>query len=147
MSTYSNWLEVKTAFEESDDFRSVSNKSICYEKFFQWASKQHLTPVRKIEKIKTGNIEINQERREILLNGREVKMPRKIFSLLVFLASNPGRVFSREDILKNVWGNDIVVLDRTVDVHIWNLRKIIGMDSIESIKGAGYRFIQREKSA
>ena len=75
-------------------------------------------------------------------NGKEdeVRLPRKEFELLYFLASHPGKVFSRQEILDEVWGPDVYVVDRTVDVHIRKIRKKVGSALIETVKGVGYRF-------
>lgn len=70
----------------------------------------------------------------------EMRLPRKEFELLYFLASHPGKVFSRQKILNNVWGPDVYVVDRTVDVHIRKIREKIGSSLIETVKGVGYRF-------
>ncbi len=72
--------------------------------------------------------------------GVDLKLPRKEFELLFFLAASPGRVFSRGELLDQVWGADVFVVDRTVDVHIRKIREKIGMDYIETVKGVGYRF-------
>jgi two-component system alkaline phosphatase synthesis response regulator PhoP len=69
-------------------------------------------------------------------------LPRKEFELLSYLISKPGRVFTREDIYDNVWGNDIVVGDRTIDVHIRKLREKIGSEHIDTVKGVGYKFVK-----
>lgn len=69
----------------------------------------------------------------------ELRLPRREFELLYFLASHPGRVFSRQEILDEVWGRDVYVVDRTVDVHIRKIREKIGSDYIETVKGVGYR--------
>jgi len=69
----------------------------------------------------------------------EMRLPRKEFELLFFLASHPGKVFSRQEILDEVWGRDVYVVDRTVDVHVRKIRKKIGADYIETVKGVGYR--------
>jgi two-component system alkaline phosphatase synthesis response regulator PhoP len=66
-------------------------------------------------------------------------MPRKEFELLYFLASHPGKVFSRQEILDEVWGRDVYVVDRTVDVHVRKIRQKIGSEYIETVKGVGYR--------
>lgn len=73
---------------------------------------------------------------------REVRLPRKEFELLYFLISHPGKVFSRQDLLNQVWGTDVFVVDRTVDVHIRKIREKLGEDYIETVKGVGYRFKQ-----
>ena len=73
---------------------------------------------------------------------KEVFFPRKEFELLALLASSPGKVFSREMLLQSIWGSDVVVIDRTIDVHIRKIREKLGEDapSIETIKGVGYKF-------
>ncbi len=92
--------------------------------------------------IETGPIHINRERYIIKLDGSEVIFPRKEFELLYFLVNNPGKVFSRDALLKMVWGVDVYVVDRTVDVHIRKIREKLDKysDLIETIKGVGYRF-------
>ena len=74
--------------------------------------------------------------------GEEFRLPRKEFDLLYFLASHPGKVFSREDLLDSVWGTDVYVVDRTVDVHIRKIREKLGSEYIDTIKGVGYRFVE-----
>ena len=69
-----------------------------------------------------------------------LSFPRKEFELLALLTSKPGKVFTREDILSRVWGSDIVVGDRTIDVHIRKIREKLGDESIKTIKGIGYKF-------
>ena len=91
--------------------------------------------------VKLGDITINREEYKIIQDGNEMNLPRKEFELLSLLASKPGKVFKREDILDNVWGNDIVVGGRTIDVHIRKLREKIGDEKIKTIKGVGYKFI------
>ncbi len=78
----------------------------------------------------------------VKVDGENVslKLPRKEFELLYFLAGNPGRVFTRDELLDQVWGADVFVVDRTVDVHIRKIREKIGVDYIETVKGVGYRF-------
>jgi two-component system alkaline phosphatase synthesis response regulator PhoP len=74
--------------------------------------------------------------------GESFRLPRKEFELLFFLASHPGRVFERDDLLSAVWGPDVVVVDRTVDVHVRKIREKIGSDYIETVKGVGYRLAE-----
>ena len=92
-------------------------------------------------KIKYGPIEIDREKYEIFIDGEKKIFPRKEFEVLYFLANNPGRVFSRETLLKEVWGSDVYVVDRTVDVHVRKIREKLEnhADLIETIKGVGYR--------
>ena len=92
-------------------------------------------------KIKYGPIEIDREKYEIFIDGEKKTFPRKEFEVLYFLANNPGRVFGREVLLKEVWGSDVYVVDRTVDVHVRKIREKLEThaDLIETIKGVGYR--------
>jgi len=89
-----------------------------------------------------SSIIINREKYELLKDGVPIHLPRKEFELLALLASRPGDVFERDVILETVWGSEIVVGDRTIDVHIRKLREKIGNDSIKTVKGIGYKFIQ-----
>lgn len=91
--------------------------------------------------VKLGGITINRDEYKIVQDGEEMALPRKEFELLSLLASKPGKVFKREDILDKVWGNEIVVGGRTIDVHIRKLREKIGDDMIKTIKGVGYKFV------
>ena len=93
-------------------------------------------------KIEIGPLVIDREQYVVYLNGKEKVFPRKEFELLFYLANNPGKVFSRDTLLKDVWGTDVFVVDRTVDVHIRKIREKLdkNFDLIETIKGVGYRF-------
>ncbi|NNL15619.1 MAG: response regulator transcription factor [Flavobacteriaceae bacterium] len=91
--------------------------------------------------IKINNLTINRDEYKITLRGKEIILPRKEFELLSLLASKPGKVFKRADILSKVWGNDVVVGGRTIDVHIRKLREKIGDKSFKTIKGVGYKFV------
>lgn len=91
-------------------------------------------------KIVVGDIEIDRERYVVIKAGKEISLPRKEFELMNLLVSKPGRVFKREEILSKVWGNDTIVGDRTIDVHIRKLREKIGDDYFKTIKGIGYKF-------
>ncbi len=88
----------------------------------------------------TNELYINRERYIIEKDGKEIHLPRKEFELLALLASRPNFVFKREVILESVWGTDIIVGDRTIDVHIRKLREKIGEDYISTVKGIGYKF-------
>lgn len=90
--------------------------------------------------LNAGNIQIDRERYLIIFNGEEMAVPRKEFELLYLLASKPGKVFKREEILNEIWGRDIIVGDRTIDVHIRKLREKLGEDLIKTVKGIGYKF-------
>lgn len=87
-----------------------------------------------------GNLVINKTSYTVRLNDREIDLPKKEFELLYFLGLHPNQVFSREDLLQNIWGTDVYVLDRTVDVHIRKVREKIGDDYITTVKGVGYKF-------
>tara|TARA_R110002012_G_scaffold312248_1_gene522648 strand:+ start:218579 stop:219262 length:684 start_codon:yes stop_codon:yes gene_type:complete len=91
--------------------------------------------------VKIGNLVINRDEYKIILNGEELILPRKEFELLSLLASKPGKVFKREEILDKVWGNEVIVGGRTIDVHIRKLREKIGDDSFKTVKGVGYKFV------
>ena len=87
-----------------------------------------------------GDIIINRDEYKILKNQEEILLPRKEFELLWLLASKPGKVFLREEIMEQVWGNEVVVGGRTIDVHIRKLREKIGEEYFRTIKGVGYKF-------
>jgi two-component system alkaline phosphatase synthesis response regulator PhoP len=91
--------------------------------------------------LKIGNLIINREEYKITLKGKEIILPRKEFELLSLLATKPGKVFKREEILDKVWGNEVVVGGRTIDVHIRKLREKIGDKSFKTVKGVGYKFV------
>jgi two-component system alkaline phosphatase synthesis response regulator PhoP len=90
--------------------------------------------------IKAGDLVIDRTSYTVRLKGREISLPKKEFELLFFLAQNPNKVFSRDDLLQNIWGADVYVLSRTVDVHIRKVREKIGDDCIATVKGVGYKF-------
>lgn len=90
--------------------------------------------------IKAGNLLIDRTSYTVRLNGKEISLPKKEFELLFFLAQNPNKVFTRDDLLQNIWGADVYVLSRTVDVHIRKVREKIGEDCIATVKGVGYKF-------
>lgn len=91
--------------------------------------------------ITIGNITIDRERYLISVDGIEMVLPRKEFELLSLLASKPGKVFTREEIYSSVWGEQVIVGDRTIDVHIRKLREKIGENHIKTLKGIGYKFV------
>ncbi|MGZ5243889.1 MAG: response regulator transcription factor [Bacteroidia bacterium] len=90
--------------------------------------------------LKIGDLEIDKNAYEVSYKGEKLHFARKEFELLHMLASQPGKVFNREKILEQIWGNDVYVGDRTVDVHIRKIREKIDPDSIKTIKGIGYKF-------
>ncbi len=89
-------------------------------------------------------LNIDHERYEVTLKGVSIPLPRKEFELLSLLMSKEGKVFTRENILSTVWGEDVVVGDRTIDVHIRKLREKLGSEFIKTIKGVGYKYISTE---
>ena len=92
-------------------------------------------------KISIGNLEIDRVSYTVKLDNKKIILPKKEFELLFFLAQNPDQVFGRDDLLKNIWGSDVYVLARTVDVHIRKVREKIGDGFIITIKGVGYKFV------
>lgn len=103
----------------------------------EYSTNQQSDPI----KIKYGPIDINKEKYEVHIDGEKKIFPRKEFEVLYFLVNNPGKVFGREVLLKEIWGADVYVVDRTVDVHIRKIREKLNNYSelIETVKGVGYR--------
>ena len=102
---------------------------------------------RRLSKPKAGvltmdSISIDPEQFTVTVNGNEIALAKKEFELLYLLAHRPGRVFLRNEILNQVWGNDVIVGDRTIDVHIRKIRQKLGVDCITTVKGVGYKFEQ-----
>lgn len=87
-----------------------------------------------------GEIKIDTEKHMVYKKGVAIELPKKEFSLLSLLSSKPGKVFKRENILDTIWGEEVVVGDRTIDVHIRKLREKLGEDYIKTVKGVGYKF-------
>lgn len=96
--------------------------------------------VQASEPLHMGDLEIDRERYVVVKNGKVVRLPKKEFEILYFLATNSGKVISRQVLLNAVWGSNIYVIDRTVDVHVRKIREKIGDNYIETVKGVGYRF-------
>ncbi len=92
------------------------------------------------EKMDLGGIKIDRERYVIVKGDTDISLPKKEFELIALLASKPGKVFTRDVILDTVWGGEVVVGDRTIDVHIRKLREKLGEDLIKTVKGIGYKF-------
>jgi len=88
-----------------------------------------------------GELLINAEEYTVFKDDKEISLPRKEFELLYLLASKPGKVFKRIKIMEAVWGSDVIVGDRTIDVHIRKLREKIGNDFLKTVKGVGYKFV------
>ncbi len=92
------------------------------------------------QKLTFGDLEINKTKFTVYYKGEEIQLAKKEFELLSLLASKPGRVFLRNEILQRVWGTDVIVGDRTIDVHIRKIRQKAGIDLITTVKGVGYKF-------
>jgi len=90
--------------------------------------------------IKIGSLTIDIEKYLVINNGVEIVLPRKEFELLLLLTSKPNKVFTREEIYTKIWGNEIVVGERTIDVHIRKIREKIGDENIKTVKGVGYKY-------
>ncbi|GAC1586288.1 MAG: response regulator transcription factor [Ginsengibacter sp.] len=90
--------------------------------------------------LQIGDLIINREEYNIVYKGEEINLARKEFELLALLAGKPGKVFLRNEILSLVWGSDVIVGDRTIDVHIRKIRQKLGIDCITTVKGVGYKF-------
>ncbi|MEO6405690.1 MAG: response regulator transcription factor [Ferruginibacter sp.] len=130
--------EIKGLETGADDFitKPISPKVIVSKVnalFRRWNKTE--TPI-----IKVGDIEIDRERYMVMLKGEGVSLARKEFELLALLASRPGKVFLRNEILNQIWGTEVIVGDRTIDVHIRKIRQKLGLDCISTVKGVGYKF-------
>lgn len=90
--------------------------------------------------ITVGDLVVDKTSYTVNRQGSQINLPKKEFELLYFLAQNPGKVFSRDDLLQNIWGTDVYVLARTVDVHVRKVREKIGEGYIKTVKGVGYKF-------
>lgn len=90
--------------------------------------------------IKVGDISIDREKYMVIHKGEDIVLARKEFELLALLASKPGKVFLRNEILNQIWGTEVIVGDRTIDVHIRKIRQKLEMDCITTVKGVGYKF-------
>ncbi|MBT7660444.1 MAG: response regulator transcription factor [Bacteroidetes bacterium] len=99
-----------------------------------------LEPATSEERTTLGDMVIDIERYHIEIKGKVVELPRKEFELLGLLASKPGKVFTRDEIMDRIWGTQVIVGGRTIDVHIRKLREKIGDERIKTIKGVGYKF-------
>ena len=98
----------------------------------------------EVDEIEFGDLRINREKYKVYTSDKSISLPRKEFELLNLLASKPDKVFKREKIMEKVWGEQVVVGDRTIDVHIRKLRKKIGDKYFKTVKGVGYKFIIEE---
>jgi two-component system alkaline phosphatase synthesis response regulator PhoP len=90
--------------------------------------------------ITIGDLKINREKYSVVFKDKEITLPRKEFELLSLLVSKPGKVFLRNEILSQIWGTEVIVGDRTIDVHIRKIRQKLNLDCITTVKGVGYKF-------
>ncbi|MEI9933568.1 MAG: response regulator [Ferruginibacter sp.] len=90
--------------------------------------------------LQIGDLQIDREKYVVNLSGKQITLARKEFELLALLASKPGKVFLRNEILNQIWGTEVIVGDRTIDVHIRKIRQKLDMDCITTVKGVGYKF-------
>jgi len=97
-------------------------------------------PETKAEKLEVADFVIDSERYIVLNKDQEIVLPKKEFELLRLLASKPNKVFTREEIFSKIWGDNVIVGDRTIDVHIRKIREKIGLEVIRTVKGVGYKF-------
>jgi two-component system, OmpR family, alkaline phosphatase synthesis response regulator PhoP len=102
--------------------------------------RRHIATEPASDKVDVGGLKIDREKYIVVKDGAEFSLPKKEFELLALLASKPGKVFTRETILDKVWGGEVVVGDRTIDVHIRKLREKLGEEFIKTVKGIGYKF-------
>lgn len=99
--------------------------------------------VKQVSKVfQAGDLIIDKEKYLVFKDGREIQLARKEFELLNLLASRPDRVYTRDEILNQVWDDDVVVGERTIDVHIRKIREKTGSDHIRTLKGVGYKFVK-----
>ena len=96
---------------------------------------------KEIDEIQFGNFKINRDKYKVYVDDKSISLPKKEFELLSLLSSKPDKVFKREKIMEKVWGEKVIVGDRTIDVHIRKLREKIGDKYFKTIKGVGYKFI------
>jgi two-component system alkaline phosphatase synthesis response regulator PhoP len=97
-------------------------------------------PHSGVEAIDINGLRIDRTAFAVYQDGKKISLPKKEFELLAFLAAAPHKVFSRDELLQNIWGNDVFVLARTVDVHVRKVREKVGDHHIQTIKGVGYKF-------
>lgn len=102
--------------------------------------RRYKEPEERSNEIRLKEITIDTEKYMITKGEKEISLPKKEFELLLLLTSKPDKVFSREEIFSRVWGNDVIVGDRTIDVHVRKIREKIGLQSIKTVKGVGYKY-------
>lgn len=129
------------AFEAgADDFINKPIKPRALMSRLQALFRRSKGQIEELEPVRAGRLLIDRSSYSVELDGKSLNLPKKEFELLLFLAQNPNKVFSREELLNNIWGSDVYVLSRTVDVHIRKVREKIGEGFISTTKGVGYKF-------
>lgn len=108
----------------------------------RFAISQEASSTASEQIISVGELTIDREKYMVYKKKKEISLPKKEFELLLLLSSKPDKVFLRDEIYTAIWGEDIIVGDRTIDVHIRKLREKIGEKSIKTIKGVGYKFVE-----
>lgn len=134
------YSEVAAFDSGADDFLSKPIKPRALVSRVNSYFKRTVKKEEQVGVLEMGNLLIDRVSYSVKLNGKKIMLPRKEFELLYFLAKKPDEVFSRDTLLKNIWGSDVYVLARTVDVHIRKIREKIGDNYIRTIKGVGYKF-------
>jgi two-component system alkaline phosphatase synthesis response regulator PhoP len=102
--------------------------------------RHRLETEQPVIQVDLGGMVIDRERYVVIFEGQEISLPKKEFELLQLLASKPNKVFTRDEIFAKVWGDNVIVGDRTIDVHIRKIREKLGINNIKTIKGVGYKF-------
>jgi two-component system, OmpR family, alkaline phosphatase synthesis response regulator PhoP len=104
--------------------------------------RRHKNEIQPNNVTEIGNLRIDREKYLVFKDGKEIQLVRKEFELLSLLTSRPEKVFTREEILSRVWDDDVIVGERTIDVHIRKIREKLGPDNLKTIKGVGYKYVQ-----
>ena len=132
-----------TAFDAGgDDYISKPVKPKILLKKIESILKRLKSNINKNLIIELDNISINREEYKVVKDGKDIILPKKEFELFFLLALKPGKVFTRYEIMNKVWGSNVIVGDRTIDVHIRKLREKIGDLYFKTVKGVGYKFVQ-----
>jgi two-component system, OmpR family, alkaline phosphatase synthesis response regulator PhoP len=133
-------IQVKGLEVGADDYinKPISPK-VLVSKINAIFRRKNQTPIVTNNEVEADFI-IDEERYVVIIGGEEIVLARKEFELISLLHSKPGKVFLRNEILQKVWGSDVIVGDRTIDVHVRKIRAKLGMDCIKTIKGIGYKF-------
>ncbi len=131
-----------TAFEQGGDdyITKPIRPKVLVSRLKALLKRNQLAAKGNVNVIELGDLKIDKEGFIVYIKGKKVVFAKKEFELLYLLASKPGRVFRREEIFNHVWGNEVIVGNRTIDVHIRKIREKIGENYIKTVKGIGYKF-------